>query len=468
MDDFDREIRMAFHGRPLPGAPDSLIETLASLPARPGRTARWPLRPALAIGAAFIGVAVAIVVLSGKLATVPPAGTPGSSLPAVVGPSTAPSASASAGPSVAPSVAPTASAAPTPVASASAPSEPAPAVNVGPAGLIDAEHGWAVGDQRLLLTEDGGSTWRDATPPAATEGSSPANLLQVDFLDAIHGWVAFAEPFKVATDPGFGRVDVWRTSDSGRTWAKTELPPAKVNNQGDTPGPLAFDFLDADHGFALISGSYAHTLGDGDLYSTADGGRTWSADRPTGSGSSGVEGSAIAFSTTIDGVVVGSPVGTGVSVTLDGGKTWRSAALAAPAGMSGALRFFGQPVFFDARSGLVPVQFEGDSGNVTRVYRTTDGGVTWSFLARVPLDGAPSVSILDPQHWIAANGAAVVSTSSGGVPWTTVASQPALTSMQTAQFVAAGTGWAVWTDFLGTSHLLATSDGGATWRALMP
>jgi photosystem II stability/assembly factor-like uncharacterized protein len=300
LDDFDRDIQNAFHARQLPSAPVGLLRTLDALPRRPARPVLGSFRLALGLAAVLVVLLLAVVAVAGGAPKVPPATSPAPSLPAINGPSAVPSESPAPSSSVEPSVEPT-PASPTPSTQPSAPATtPTPAANSGPAGLIDAQHGWAVGDQRLLVTADGGSTWRDVNPPAPTEAGQPANLLAVQFIDVEHGWVAFAEPFKLGTDPGFGRIDVWRTTNGGQTWAKSELPPARINNDGDTIGPFSFDFLDANHGFALISGNFAHVLGDSDLYWTADGGRTWSADRPTGPGGAGVEGSSLAFATAME------------------------------------------------------------------------------------------------------------------------------------------------------------------------
>ena len=471
MDDFDGDIRDAFHARQLPSAPVNLLRTLDALPPRHPRPVLGSFRLVLGLAAVLVVLLLAVVAVGGS-PKVPPVTSPPPSLPAINGPSAEPTSSAAPSPSVEPSVAPTPSTA-TPSPQPTAPAAtPAPAANSGPAGLIDPEHGWAVGDQRLLVTADGGATWRDVNPPAPTEAGQPANLLAVQFIDVEHGWVAFAEPFNLGTDPGFGRVDVWRTINGGQTWAKSELPPAKINNAGDVLGPFSFDFLDANHGFALISGNFAHVLGDGDLYWTADGGRIWSADRPTGPGGAGVEGSSLTFATAKDGVIVGSPEGTGISVTHDAGTTWKAAVLGAPAGMSGAVRSFGRPVFFDAHVGLVAVQFEGTTSSVTRIYRTTDAGSTWTFLSHVPGTDSLHVSILDQQTWIATDGADVVHTTNGGAGWTHVAAHAPVTDfkdgLQDALFVDLQHGWAQWTDPQGNSHILATSDGGATWDALAP
>jgi len=464
MDEFDREIRSAFHRRQLPGAPTALVRSLDDLPRRQVRPT-GAFRLVLGLAATLVILLVAVVVLGGGSST-PPVSSPQPSLPAVVNPSVAPSTEPIPSPTIA-------SVPPSPSPTLAPPiGTPTPAISAGPAGMIDASQGWAVGDQRLLVTADGGSTWRDVTPPAPTEGGSAANLLGVQFLDPDHGWVAFAEPFKLDTDPGFGRVDVWRTTDGGQTWARSELPRAKINTAGDTLGPFSFDFIDPAHGFAFISGNYTRRLSDSDLYWTADGGATWSADHPTGPGSLGVEGSSISFASADDGVVAGSPVGSGIFVTHDGGKTWQAATLSAPAGFSGDLRVFSQPVFSDARTGLVAVHFQGDTQSATRIYRTIDGGSSWTFLAAVPGSGVLFVTIIDPRHWIATDGAVVEHTTDGGSSWSHGVSQPTYggqqTGLQGVQFIDLDRGWAQWTDPQGNSHLIATIDGGSTWHDLEP
>ena len=81
---------------------------------------------------------------------------------------------------------------------------------------------------------------------------------------------------------------------------------------------------------------------------TADGGRTWSADRPTGTGGAGVEGSSLAFATAEDGVIVGSPEGSGSRSPTTPARPGRAPSWRPRRACRGDVRFFGRPVFFDA------------------------------------------------------------------------------------------------------------------------
>ncbi len=386
-----------------------------------------------------------------------------------------------AAPSTAAPTVPTPSVATTMAMSSGAPStSPGPTpLPAGPdtsfAGLTDPTHGWAVIAGRLFVTADGGSTWREATPPGGFATPEADRLLGADFVDAQHGWLAINEAFTSASDASYGRVDVWRTTDGGQTWAKTQLPRAQFAVFGDVMPAVQFDFLDATHGFAFQSGNEAKGKNDSDLFWTADGGETWSADRPTGDGSQGNEGT-IGFSTPTDGVIVDAMRDNGIVVTHDGGRTWNAAALAMPSGASGAQLFFGQPVFLDGRSGLVVVDFQADAGSVFRVYRTSDAGSSWTQVAALP-SGVSTVAFLDARRWIGSDGTGMVVTLDGGGTWDRSSADGLPGTLVLLQMADPHFGWAlVWMgvclDFKSNcssrTGLYATADGGSTWTQLWP
>ncbi len=442
MNDEELEQRLRTHYRSVdPGlAPEGLGSRISdAIERRPGRPAvTLRVGPALAVAlAATLIVAVGLAFgLGGHGPTVQPLASP--------------SGSAS----------PVPSATPTPAAASVEPTTLPP---IDAAGLIDARHGWIVAGTRLLVTADGGSSWRDVTPPANAD-----SFLGAEFLDPLHGWVAINEAFTGPSDASYGRVDIWRTTDGGQSWAKTQLPKARFAVFGDVMPGVQFDFLDATHGFAFQSGNEAKGANDSDLFWTADGGASWSADRPTGPGNLGIEGT-VAFATASDGVIVGALHGNGVVVTHDGGRTWADAAFPLPAGSSGAQPFFDQPVFSDARSGLMAVDFQSTSGavsNVSRIYRTTDAGSSWTIAATLPA-GYFTVSILGPKQWIAFDLRSVVRTVDGGATWTRASSNPPNGYSSGPQFADGTTGWWLGGDGVG-STLLATSDGGVSWHALAP
>lgn len=79
--------------------------------------------------------------------------------------------------------------------------------------FADATHGWQTDGRRVYRTQDGGRSWQPlATDPALRKAGSKRFLLQLDFIDARHGWAVFEgrgadiEPMLLAT------------TDGGKTW----------------------------------------------------------------------------------------------------------------------------------------------------------------------------------------------------------------------------------------------------------
>jgi photosystem II stability/assembly factor-like uncharacterized protein len=358
-------------------------------------------------------------------------------------------------------------------------SSPAPTpLPAGPdvplAGLSDPTHGWAVTGARLLVTADAGATWRDATPPGGFATADADRLLGVAFADAMHGWVAINGAFTSPSDPGYGRVDIWRTSDGGRSWSRSRLPPARFHPFGEIMAAVQFDFLDARRGFAFLSGNIAKGRNDSDLFWTSDGGATWSADRPTGTGSVGNEGN-VGFATATDGVIVNASHGTGVVVSRDGGGRWADAVLVLPPGPETGPTVMGQPAFTGGSSGLLTVDVQNDTASAVWVYGTSDRGASWKPLSRVPA-GFMEVAFLDDQHWLSVDGPELAQTADGGKTWTRSPSTglpgPASLSMADAQ-----QGWALVnmgvcltfkSDCQSRTGLYSTDDGGRSWVQLEP
>jgi len=397
---------------------------------------------------------IALLVTACTSAAVPSIASPSSSPPLAASPTARPTSEASTNP------------APTPL-------PPGPDVQF--AGLLDPLRGWAVAGHRLLVTADGGSTWRDVTPPGGFATADANFLLGVDFVDAQHGWVAINETFTKMSDASYGRVDIWRTTDGGQAWTKAQLPKAVFHPFGEIMPQVQLDFLDPSHGFAFLSGNSAKGANDSDLFWTADGGRTWSADRPTGDGSLGIEGT-IGFATASDGVIVNALHGAGIVVTHDGGRTWADATLDLPSGSPGAQLFFEQPVYFDGSSGLVSIDFQIDTSSVTRVYRTSDAGSSWTIAATLPT-GVSAISFLDQQRWIGFNGSEVVRSVDSGRTWVRSSAVGLPGAPESLLLPDARHGWALVgmnvcltfkSNCSNRTGLYATVDGGTNWSQLWP
>lgn len=161
----------------------------------------------------------------------------------------------------------------------------------------DALHGWAVGQSGTIrATANGGATWNGQA------SGTTAALRCASFPDSSHGWiVAVAWP---ARQPS----SILATSTGGASWAP--------QLEGVADEITAVSFPDADHGFAVTF--------NGVLYSTSNGGATWSHHRLTYASD---HPTSLVFVDATHGWAAGGaedePWGARIWATSDGGLTWR-------------------------------------------------------------------------------------------------------------------------------------------------
>ena len=123
---------------------------------------------------------------------------------------------------------------------------------------------WAVDAGRLLLTADGGASWREATPPDVTLTGAA-----VAFLDPATGWVA-----ELASDAP-GAVRVAATTDGGRTWLIHQHTLFAPNDPAGQSRALAMHWLGRDTGWLVVRQATSSNFNQGTLFGTQDGGASW-------------------------------------------------------------------------------------------------------------------------------------------------------------------------------------------------
>lgn len=209
----------------------------------------------------------------------------------------------------------------------------------------------------LLRTTDGGRTWQPVFLPGGTPtgglvltgggrgfatGEAPecGQIWQTTDYGArwsavpgtcVHDWLdalSFPTPSEVFaaggewakyTATGHQRLDLFRTTDGGRHWAKVYEGVGPPGPAGDDNPFGEIDFVSPQKGFALDGGQVASGNGPlgGHLWLTTDGGRHW-AERE-------VEGLRLVISGQGDVWLVGGGPAGGSDVmwrSLDGGRTW--------------------------------------------------------------------------------------------------------------------------------------------------
>ena len=209
--------------------------------------------------------------------------------------------------------------------------------------FVDATHGWAVGfPNNLLYRTTDGTTWQVSTPASWT-----AVVYAVAFGTQTHGW-AFA-------DTG----EIFATTDGGSTWAEQTSPVVGYSFNGACA-------TDATHAWG-----YTH---DGTIVGTSDGGANWSKQREV----PGQRLYAGQFVDSTHGVVVGFQIGdpgSALVLTTTNGTTWTEQAEFAPGAELRSV-WFNDGLNGWAAAPAIPAD-PPNPAVPSRVFTTTDGGVTW-------------------------------------------------------------------------------------------
>jgi photosystem II stability/assembly factor-like uncharacterized protein len=321
---------------------------------------------------------------------------------------------------------------------------------------------WAIRGSSWLVSTDAGASWQEHPLPVAATKVMTANA-----IDATRAWLVSigAGSTDVTGAPtDVLRYVVWHTSDGGATWRSTTVPG---NYAGDMP---VLSFVDLRHGY-LLAAEQRFSDGISRVLGTSDGGLTWSQ---VGSVPSlGSEFTASDASTLWAGAEqeAGPVVHPVFEMSRDGGRTWAEVALPgiAPHQMEGPMVYLpGPPAFLDSQSGAVAVTIESPDAPHTRIYRTTDGGATWTLAADQPVEASGGPALADEAHWFLPvdNPLALLSSTDAGASWQQVATN--------------GLGWVIWIGALdggdlaalvpagnsypGSALLFVSSDGGHTWQ----
>jgi len=323
--------------------------------------------------------------------------------------------------------------------------------------------GWAVTQDgnRLLITQDGGETWLDATPEGLLplpEGRSSLSLSPF-FLDADAAWL---------TPVNSGVL--YFTQDGGLTWSTSDLPFESAR----------YFFLNTNDGFALVAldaGAGSHYVA---FYRTEDGGETWTevfTHEPGESKSlpeSGVK-NGITFLDELHGWIGGNNPMTDhfyLYYTADGGATWmQETDITLPPLYAGSFLDVWQPIFINDIVGYLPVNALGPEGTThLLLYRSDDSGGSWTFRCAVQDGNAVDFISLDA-GWVGA-GAHLLGTTDGGVNWKPAdAGFPAGEIILAVDVVDEEHGWVITTPdecALIPLKLYRTTDGGGSWTQLLP
>lgn len=273
------------------------------------------------------------------------------------------------------------------------------------AAVVGDTHAWVVGDGGIVVsTADAGKTFDVHRVPGNDF------FIKVRFADTQHGWI-------------LGWHNAYRTEDGGKTW-KMQPHAGGVFMHG-------LSVLDANT--AWIAGHY------GCIQHTTDGGKTWQTLNDYTD--------LYAVEMVDDQVGYAGADSGAILKTTDGGRTW--AFLDVPRGSA-----IEAMQFLDENTGWAV----GDFGHVIC---TTDGGTSWRRGEIDFNDILKDLHFFDAKRGIAVGArGAVFSTNDGGATWRRT-DTPTDKMLYGVDFPTPTTGYAS-----GVGVILKTTDGGSTWKQL--
>lgn len=274
-------------------------------------------------------------------------------------------------------------------------SRPRQPVKIIQTHMLDAQSGWGVGQvetdlvDHVLFTVDGGQTWQDRSPRTA-QTSAPVDGLTVAayFFSAEVAWISYTSR---TPSPVQGSQLIWFTTDAGRTWTSSQ--PLDF---GESPQefylPSDLGTLDGKFGWIMVHMGAGMNHDYISIFTTADAGKTWTRvlDPQTGSQLMSCRKTGLVFTSSTSGWLVGDCPGLMPSLflyrTQDGGYTWTPLSLPAPDGQPA--NFFEQAnfgcgirelAFASPRTALLPVTCTRfqDNTGLAWLYSSTDNGQSW-------------------------------------------------------------------------------------------
>lgn len=365
--------------------------------------------------------------------------------------------------------------------------------------LLAPNIGWALSMRGLLWTENGGTSWKDITPPKEKN----VEISDAFFLDIRHGWVLLmrGEP----DIPQGTTFDLAHTDNAGASWSIEHVNlPNRQYSESDvfTGGALAF--ADSRNGWlALSAGVSAAFEASGVLLATSDGGASWRLATASGREKYDVIGPMLMVTPQF-GWVVGAGASAPLLVTRDGGRTWQTVELESPVETDQMREYdrhsqafwssfkksippaaakiaarpperqtygaYDLPVFKDPQHGNVSVTYPG----VVVLFATNDGGLTWK-ADRILTGlhehsmGSKVASAVADSTWITGTAPGkkmphLRKLDAGANVTDTTMPAPEASGILQMSFVSPSRGWLLTSE----TTLLSTNDGGASWTDISP
>ena len=294
--------------------------------------------------------------------------------------------------------------------------------------FVDALHGWVAGNGLISITLDGGNSWDAASLDSVND------VRTIDFVDAKTGWVCGE---RIRMEKLERQAVILKSVDGGRRWSPCFESRWIPFTAGDTLEFSTLFFHDTDVGWAAFT--------NGLIYKTDNGGRDWTVQNIHSRGISSLFflDPDTGWATVFGGMDNVPP--TSIFRTSDGGASW--------------IRQYSFTEWSDdiLCSFFIDAKFGWVGGKYGRVYRTEDGGRTWIGPIQLGTAFVHRLFFKDRKTgWAAGYGNTISKTADAGDTWKRQTAWEEFNSIIDLKFVNEDVGWAYGSEGI----LLKTLNGG--------
>jgi photosystem II stability/assembly factor-like uncharacterized protein len=249
-----------------------------------------------------------------------------------------------------------------------------------------------------------------------------------------------AVPGSEAVIAGVSECGLWSTSDGGATWKKLGGDEIKCR-----PGHILFDPKDTS--IFWVSGCY----GDAP-FKTEDGGKTFKRlGKLAHSDTVAVDFTDPERKTLLLGLHEQSQ---SLQMSTDGGQSWKKIGDRLPEDSNHS----SDPLILDSKTFLVNTAGWKQKASLG-IYRTEDGGETWTSVSTFGPNGTPLVASDGAIYWQRLYGGGLLKSTDRGKTWNALSNAVKSNPIELPDKRLAG--------FAG-NQIMVSSDGGATWTKLGP
>jgi photosystem II stability/assembly factor-like uncharacterized protein len=230
----------------------------------------------------------------------------------------------------------------------------------------------------VLKTTDGGTTW---IPQMDFESSLSIGDLAVDPTNPDILYVGTGEPNGGGGSVTYGGTGVFKSTDGGSTWTNVGLPDSRYI------GRVVVDPSNPSRVFVAVVGSLFSKNAERGVYRSTDAGANWSHVLALNDSTGAVDvvvhptNSNLVYAATWertrrpDNIYYGGD-GCGIYRSLNGGDTWTELTSGLPTGPT--VGRIGLAIAPSSPDILYAIYAEADPGAFMGLYKTTNGGTSWT------------------------------------------------------------------------------------------